>query len=109
MIDESLSTSVLSDEPLTFHVFEQGSKRGGRLLVSSDGFKYGVKKQQKTSTIWTCSVRSKKIRCYATVTQKGSEFRRGNQNHVHPADPSTLSTVQVSSKVSTTTPQILFK
>ena len=43
MVDESLSTSVLSDEPLTFHVFENGSKRGGRLLVSSDGYKYGVK------------------------------------------------------------------
>ena len=37
MLDESLSTSVLSDEPLTFHIFENGSKRGGRLLVSSDG------------------------------------------------------------------------
>ena len=34
MIDESLSTSVLSDEPL---------QRGGRLLVSSDGYNYGVK------------------------------------------------------------------
>ena len=43
MLDESLSTSVLSDEPLMFHIFENGSKRGGRLLVSSDGYKYGVK------------------------------------------------------------------
>ena len=74
MIDDSLTTSVMSDEPLAFHVYEQGSKRGGRLLVNNDGFKYGVKKQQKTSTIWTCNVRSMKMRCYATVTQKGSEF-----------------------------------
>ena len=43
MVDESLSTSVLHDGPLTFEVFENGSKRGGRLLVSSDGYKYGVK------------------------------------------------------------------
>ena len=57
-------------------------------------------KQLKNSTVWTCSVRSKKSRCYATVTQKGSEFRRRNNNYAHPADPSILSTVQVSSKVS---------
>ena len=43
MMDESLSMSVLPEEPLTFHIFENGSKRGGRLLVSSDGYKYGVK------------------------------------------------------------------
>ena len=43
MVDESLSTSVLTDEPVTFHYFENGSKRGDRLLVSSDGYKYGVK------------------------------------------------------------------
>jgi hypothetical protein len=43
IIDESLSTSILEQEPLTWHYFETGSKRGGQLLVSSDGYTYYVK------------------------------------------------------------------
>ena len=39
----ALSKTILPDEPVTFSILEKGSKRGGRLLVSSDGFSYGVK------------------------------------------------------------------
>lgn len=41
----------------------------------------------KSSTLWTCSVRSSKLRCHATVSQKGDQFRAGVQPHCHPADP----------------------
>ena len=43
ILDESLSTSILEDEPLRFHYIENGSKRGGKLLVGSLGYTYGVK------------------------------------------------------------------
>ncbi|KAL5010187.1 hypothetical protein ScPMuIL_012492 [Solemya velum] len=42
-VEPELPSFILPDEPITFTVFETGSKRGGRLLVSSDGFSYGVK------------------------------------------------------------------
>ena len=38
-----MSDTVLPDQPVTFTVLDHGSKRGGRLLVSSDGYSYGVK------------------------------------------------------------------
>ncbi|KAL5011081.1 hypothetical protein ScPMuIL_013386 [Solemya velum] len=42
-VEPELPSIILPDEPITFKVLETGSKRGGRLLVSSDGFSYGVK------------------------------------------------------------------
>ena len=75
-----------ADAPITYSVLEKGSKRGGKLLVSSDGFSFGVKAENKSSTRWVCSVRSKKSRCHAVVTQVGDTFNAGTQRHNHPAD-----------------------
>eukprot|EP00105_Crassostrea_gigas_P005394 XP_011418978.1 PREDICTED: uncharacterized protein LOC105322138 [Crassostrea gigas] len=50
------------------------------------GFTYGVKRKNKETTMWTCSVRSATIRCRATVLQRGNSFVRGANVHVHPAD-----------------------
>ncbi len=36
---------------------------------------------------WNCTVRTKKCSCKALVTQKGDEFKRGNQPHLHPSIP----------------------
>ena len=43
MAEPQLSDSMVEEQPLSFHWFENGSKRGGSLLVSSDGYSYGVK------------------------------------------------------------------
>ncbi|KAH3714996.1 hypothetical protein DPMN_057699 [Dreissena polymorpha] len=37
-----LPDTVTEDVPITFTMLENGSKRGGRLLVSSNGYSYGV-------------------------------------------------------------------
>lgn len=200
-----LTDTVLEDEPVAFTVHEKGSKRGGRLLVSSDGFSYGVKVgivtahfnkrltvlftivsylcealvsyqrkkrnrickphilrlqydkfcvikiiniltrsiidyffdnmrtslpmttilnvavcwlmvltcgsncfymrfqlKSQSSTLWTCSVRSKKMRCHATVRQVGDQFVRGLNAHCHPGDIKLPVRVKVSAEVSTT-------
>ncbi|KAH3811057.1 hypothetical protein DPMN_139459 [Dreissena polymorpha] len=34
---------VMEDEAVTYKVLEKGSKRGGKLLVSSNGYSNGVK------------------------------------------------------------------
>ncbi|CAC5378806.1 unnamed protein product [Mytilus coruscus] len=74
------------DNVIHYKVLEKGSKRGGCLLTASNGFTFGVKKDLKKSTLWTCSVRSAKMRCHATVSQVGDVFRPGFQIHTHPAD-----------------------
>ncbi|XP_053378766.1 uncharacterized protein LOC128548302 [Mercenaria mercenaria] len=79
--EETLSTSHIQEEITTCTVHEQGSKRGKPLLVSSDGFRYNVKKKQNNSVLWTCSSRSVTVPCYATVIQKGNDFVRGASDH----------------------------
>jgi len=43
ILDDDLPDVILPDQPVTYTFLEKGSKRGGRLLVSSDGYTYGVK------------------------------------------------------------------
>ncbi|KAL5006692.1 hypothetical protein ScPMuIL_015498 [Solemya velum] len=108
-VEPELPSIILPDEPITFKVLETGSKRGGRLLVSSDGFSYGVKNKNKSSTYWTCSVRSKKMRCPATVTQIGDNFRRGIQKHIHFADLKLALQKEISATVKSRAKDQLFR
>lgn len=48
----------------------------------------------KSSTLWTCSVRSSKLRCHATVSQKGDQFRAGTAIQQTPDFPSTKRLMQ---------------
>ncbi|KAH3865382.1 hypothetical protein DPMN_028421 [Dreissena polymorpha] len=43
VLDESLDSSTIDVQRTTYEVFEKGSKRGGKLSLSSAGFTYGVK------------------------------------------------------------------
>ncbi|KAH3736002.1 hypothetical protein DPMN_042567 [Dreissena polymorpha] len=45
VLEESLDSSTTDETTTTttYEVFEKGSKRGGKLLVSSAGYTYGVK------------------------------------------------------------------
>ena len=56
-------------------------------------------KQLKSSTLWSCNVRSKKLRCSATVSQAGENYVRGKNLHVHPADHSLLSKTKIKTQV----------
>lgn len=58
-----------------------------------------LQKTKDNYTYWYCSVRNKKIRCRATVTQSGDSFRRGIHGHSHAADPGAANRVKVSAKV----------
>ena len=40
---DDLNDSIVDNTQVTFKVLETGSKRGGRLLISTDGFSYVVK------------------------------------------------------------------
>ncbi|KAJ8307800.1 hypothetical protein KUTeg_014645 [Tegillarca granosa] len=67
--DETLPQELSTREAVvTFQVTENTSQRGKRKLVSSDGFSYVVKKENKSGSIlWRCSVRNSKTSCSATV------------------------------------------
>lgn len=108
-LQEDMDDTILDERPIQFEVLEKGSKRGGKLLVASDGFTYGVKRENKTSTAWTCAVRSTKMRCHATVLQKGDFFVRGPAQHCHPGDLKLPVLKKISSKAKEIARQQVFR
>ncbi|KAK3087325.1 hypothetical protein FSP39_004708 [Pinctada imbricata] len=48
--EDTLPDYHITDVPITYKLLEKDSKRGGKLLVSSDGYSFGVKAENKSST-----------------------------------------------------------
>ena len=60
------------------------------MLVDSLGYAYTKKWQKNPSgsrTTWICSIRSKAVRCPASVVQTGNQYTRGIHCHLHQARP----------------------
>ena len=91
----------LDEATVTFTLMENASQRGKRKLVSSDGFTFVCKRQNKTTnnTVWRCSVRNKTTTCPVTVEQQGDSFTMKHGAHTHPAKPGILKAVEIEQKV----------
>ena len=76
-------TPEVSAPATTYTILEKGSERQGRLLVESVGYSYTVKRTNKSSTVWRCTIRNKKQECKATVKQTNDTFVRGPIDHCH--------------------------
>ena len=57
--------AALPDQPVVFRVIEKGSKRGGKLLVSSDGHSYGIKVKHLINLLF--NIAQKKARYLQTI------------------------------------------
>ncbi|XP_061178328.1 uncharacterized protein LOC133186965 [Saccostrea echinata] len=79
----------------TLEIMDQGSQRGKRKLVSSDGYEFVKKVSKGDFTYWRCSKRSKTVNCPATISQKGDTFKANSRAHIHQADKGALKKVQV--------------
>lgn len=102
--DDTITREDVGDieSTTTFEIVDTGSIRGKRKLVSSAGYSFVVKRQQKNGTTeWRCSVRGHKTGCNAVVRQNGDIFTESQHTHSHPAQPGVLSAVKVISDVST--------
>lgn len=98
--DPELNTHVPDASPVvTFEEVAGGTKRGGRKLLSSDGYCYTVKRSKDNYTLWYCIVRNRHARCTATVTQTGKTFLLGRHGHNHAADSGAAYRVKVSAKI----------
>jgi len=84
--DESLnfaSSEEASAEP-QYTVIPGGSARGGAVMISSDGYRYGIKMSKRNNvTYWRCVIRNRFCNCRAVVIQRGNEFIRGIHTHSH--------------------------
>ena len=91
--DDTPETDKFGENPaVTFHLIEDGSQKGKKNLQTATGIPIGNK-------VWTCSVRNKTVWCKASVIQKGAEFIRGSNSHVHPAKLGAAAATRITSAV----------
>ncbi|XP_061191678.1 E3 ubiquitin-protein ligase RNF12-B-like isoform X2 [Saccostrea echinata] len=90
LVDDGVDQILLgtTPAPVTYHIEQETSQRGKKLLITSDGFSFTVRMQRGERTYWWCSVRPKVDRCRATITQKGDLFQPGAADHNHAPKPS---------------------
>ena len=63
---------------VTYHLVEEGTKRGRAMLVDSLGFTYNVNAERSYATYWQCTVRPKGNPRKASVAERdGTHSKRG--------------------------------
>ncbi|KAK3891164.1 hypothetical protein Pcinc_004953 [Petrolisthes cinctipes] len=82
-----IPTDIMVDAPTSYHVVESDSRKGGDLLTDSLGFQYVKKRVASVSTSWIWSIRTKKNRCLASVSQQGNIFTRSPKEHNNGGNP----------------------
>ena len=110
--DPSVASSDEEEAPYTlqYHLVNNGTKRGGRKLVDTDGYTYNVKRQRANATDWQCTVRPKGNPCKATVVQKsGGLFQAGKQGHNHQANVGSATAATITAAVKERALADLFK
>ena len=74
---------------VTYHLVEEGTKRGRAMLVDSLGFTYNVNAKRSYATYWQCTVRPKGNPCKASVAERDGTFQAGKNSHNHSAEVGT--------------------
>ena len=67
------------------------------------------KRVTSVSTAWICSVRTKKNRCFASVSQQGKTFTRGPKEHNHGGNPGAQVRARAISMVKATAKEDIYK
>ena len=82
------SRDVIADHraSVTYHLVEEGTKRGRAMLVDSLGFTYNVNAKRSYATYWQCTVRPKGNPCKASVAERDGTFQAGKNSHNHSAE-----------------------
>ncbi|CAD5126447.1 DgyrCDS14576 [Dimorphilus gyrociliatus] len=89
MMEVSFIVSPKSDcekESYSFKILKGMSQKGKDLLLFNN-FCYNIKEKRNKTTFWICSVRNKRNKCSATVSQHGNSFYPGKLSHSHERVP----------------------
>ena len=87
LLEGPLPDEIPPEEPLRFEVVQGGSERGRDIVVDNRGHSYVKKKSSPSFTYWRCSVKSAKVYCSATVSQRETGFTPGRHNHICEPQP----------------------
>ena len=74
------STDSNRSDSVTYEILEEGSAQGNPLLVSSDGYEFGL---SRANNRWVCT----KTTCRASLMQRGESFLQGRHDHNHEPQP----------------------
>lgn len=94
---------------ITFHLVEQGTKRGKARLVDNLGYTYNFDHRRSYATYWQCTVRPKGNPCRASVTERDGTFQPGKNGHNHPAEVGTAVAAKIVTKVKAKAAQQKFR
>ncbi|XP_050398166.1 uncharacterized protein LOC126816060 isoform X2 [Patella vulgata] len=91
---------VGQSDNIDYSIIEMGTQQGRPMLVDNIGYSYNlrVKERADKCATWRCTVRNKKIRCAATVSQKGDQFIRGKHEHSHDPKAGLLTSVLITAE-----------
>uniref|UniRef100_A0A1I8J146 FLYWCH-type domain-containing protein n=1 Tax=Macrostomum lignano TaxID=282301 RepID=A0A1I8J146_9PLAT len=68
----------------TFEVMQDGGSRGNVLVISSNGYSYGLHRRRGAREYYRCTQRSRHTPCCATLIRSaGEEFKHGKSGHSH--------------------------
>ena len=96
--DPAEVSNLSASDTLLYEVITDGSQRAKDKLLHRDGFAFVVTRRQTNVTYWRCSVRSKVLKCPATVSQRGDDFIPGQYAHNHTASVGIGAKVRASKK-----------
>ncbi|KAL5011914.1 hypothetical protein ScPMuIL_010465 [Solemya velum] len=101
LTDDSIDAELSTLEAIvTYNVVDNGTQCGKRKLVSSDGHTFTLKRQNKNSTDWRCSIRNKTTTCPVVIRQQGDSYTATTDNtHTHASKPGILTAVKIQTKL----------
>ncbi|XP_050390644.1 uncharacterized protein LOC126809860 isoform X2 [Patella vulgata] len=109
LTDESIGDDLSTTEAIvTYKVVDNGTERGKRKLVSSDGHTFTMKRQNKGSTEWRCSIRNKTTLCPVIIKERAGTYN-ANTEHSHAAKPGILTAVKIQAELKVKAPMTLFE
>ena len=114
--ESSIADPVPSQHPtppettdVTYRIVSASCNRGGDKLFDSDGYAYTVKRRNRDTVAWRCTVRNKTTQCAATVRQSGDSFIRGLQPHNHQHQPGGATVAEIVKEIKTTSKHRAFE
>ncbi|KAL3880290.1 hypothetical protein ACJMK2_032538, partial [Sinanodonta woodiana] len=107
-VHDVLTETVVLYHGITYTILEGSWQKRTRLLVSSLGYSYGIKRDNVNSTLWRCTSRSRNVKYAVTIRRQGNLFVQSYAQHTHLAVPNRQLKAQVYAKVGRAAREQLF-
>ena len=95
MEEQPLPDTLITDEGPRFQILDGATQRKKPMLLDNRGYSFTIKGKKGRVTKRWCTVRNKRERCPAAVSEMSGVFREGHLRHCHPVKPGLLTARKV--------------